>query len=74
MYIKQIIALRENNNLSKSEVARAIDIDIRNYTNYENEKRVLPYDVLIKLAKLYDVSTDYLLGLTNNPTHFRKGG
>ena len=35
------------------------------YSRYENGYRDLPTDVLIALAKLYNTSTDYILGLTN---------
>ena len=37
------------------------------YSNYENGKRDIPTDVLIKLADYYNVSVDYLLGRTDNP-------
>ena len=37
------------------------------YSHYENGKRDIPTDVLIKLADYYNVSVDYLLGRTDNP-------
>ena len=37
------------------------------YSNYELGQRDIPTDILIKLADFYHVSTDFLLGLTNNP-------
>ena len=55
--------LREENNLTQSAVAAFLNVKQNTYSQYENEKRQLPIDVLIKLAKFYKVSTDYILGL-----------
>lgn len=54
---------REDKDLKQKEVAAILGIDQRVYSNYETERRKIPVDLLIKLAKLYGVSTDYLLGL-----------
>ncbi len=59
--------LREDNDLKQKEVAGLLKIDQRVYSNYEIGKREIPVHLLIKLAKHYNVSTDYLLGLTDNP-------
>lgn len=42
-----------------------VDIKQNTYSQYENGQRQLPIDILISLAKYYNVSTDYILGLTN---------
>ena len=55
--------LREENNLTQSSIANFLNIKQNTYSQYENEKRQLPIDVLIKLAKYYKVSTDYILEL-----------
>ena len=55
--------LREENNLKQRDVAQYLDIKQNTYSQYENEKRQLPIDVLIKLSKFYKVTTDYILGL-----------
>lgn len=55
--------LREENNLTQSQLADYLNIKQNTYSQYENEKRQLPIDVLIKLAKFYKVTTDYILGL-----------
>ena len=57
--------LREENNLSQQALAQYLNIKQNTYSQYENEKRQLPIEVLIKLAKFYDVSTDYILDLEN---------
>ena len=59
----KIKELREENNLTQQSVAEYLNIKQNTYSQYENEKRQLPIDVLIKLAKLYKVSTDYILDL-----------
>lgn len=37
------------------------------YSNYELGQRDIPTDILIRLSRFFDVSTDYILGLTENP-------
>jgi len=64
-YYRRIKDLREDNDMKQKEVAAVLGIDQRVYSNYETGKREIPTHLLIKLAKLYDVSTDYLLGLTD---------
>ena len=63
---KRLRDLREDNDLVQKEVAAILDIDQRTYSNYETGKRELPIHLLIKLSNYYNVSTDYILGLTNN--------
>lgn len=65
MYYPRLKDLREDNDLVQKEVAAHLGIDQRTYSNYETGKREIPTHLLIKLAKLYKTSTDYILGLTN---------
>ncbi len=58
--------LREDADLKQKEIAEYLHIRQNTYSQYENGQRQLPTDVLVKLAKYYNVSTDYILGLTNN--------
>lgn len=55
--------LREENGISQKTIAEYLNIKQNTYSQYENEKRQLPIDVLIKLAKYYKTTTDYILGL-----------
>ena len=55
--------LREENNLTQAQIAEYLNIKQNTYSQYEHEKRQLPIDSLIKLAKFYKVSTDYILDL-----------
>ena len=65
-------SIREEYNLNQKAIAKYLNVDLSTYSRYENEYRDIPIDILIKLAKYYETSTDYLLGLTNIKTHFRK--
>lgn len=67
MAYQRIRDLREDKDLKQRELAEYLNCSQRVYSNYELGQRDIPTDVLIKLAQLYNVSTDYLLGLTNNP-------
>ena len=58
--------LREDADLKQKDIAEYLHIKQNTYSQYENGQRQLPIDVLIKLAKYYDVSTDYILGLTTS--------
>lgn len=55
--------LREENGFTQIQVAEYLNIKQNTYSQYENEKRQLPIDTLIKLARYYKVTTDYILGL-----------
>ena len=56
--------LREGRNLKQAEVAEYLSISQQSYSRYENGKRELPIYYLEPLSKLYNVSTDYLLGVS----------
>ncbi len=59
--------LRKNRNVTQQEVAEAINVDRVSYTRYENGTRTPTSEVLVALAKFYNCTTDYLLGLTSEP-------
>ena len=54
--------LRQDNNMTQDELAKKIDTSRSNIANYENGKNMPSVDILEKLAKLFDCTTDYLLG------------
>lgn len=64
---KRIRDLREDKYFSQSAVAAVLHINQATYSRYESGFLDVPTAVLIQLATLYGVSTDYLLGLTANP-------
>ena len=57
--------LREDADIKQEELAKYLHIKQNTYSQYENNQRQLPIEILISLAKFYNVSTDYILGLTN---------
>lgn len=67
-YIKRLYDLRTDNDLRQEDVANFLKITKQAYGMYENGKRNLPIEHLIKLSEFYNVSTDFILNITNNPT------
>ena len=66
-YYKRIKDLREDNDKTQVEIANYLGMKQPQYHRYEKGTRDIPTDILIDLARYYNVSTDYLLGLTDNP-------
>lgn len=62
-YYKRIRDLREDHDLTQAQVAEHLSMKQPQYNRYERGLRDIPTDVLIALAKLYDTSVDYILGL-----------
>lgn len=65
MVYKRIRDLREDKDLKQKDLSAYLNCTQVSYSYYEIGKRDIPTDVLIKLARLYGCSTDYLLGLTD---------
>lgn len=63
--MNRIRYLREELGLSQAEIGKILGITSQGIGLYENEKRDIPTDFLIKLASFFGVSTDYILGKTN---------
>lgn len=66
-YNERIRDLREDRDLSQTEVAKLLKTSQTVYSRYEIGIRALPIEHLITLCKFYDVSADYILGFTNKP-------
>lgn len=66
MAYQRLRDLREDRDLLQRQVAERLRCSQRVYSNYERGERDIPTDILIRLSEFYDVSVDYLLGLTNN--------
>ena len=65
--------LREDADIPQRIIAEYLHIKQNTYSQYENEQRQIPLDMLVKLAKYFNVSTDYILGITDIKTPFPKG-
>ena len=61
---KKLRALRLENKLTQKQVANRIGLAISAVSSYESGARYPSYEALIKLSRIFHVSTDYLLGLT----------
>lgn len=65
MKFQRIRDLREDADLTQKQVAEILHCSQQVYSNYELGQRDIPTAVLIRLAKYYKTSTDYILGLTD---------
>ena len=70
MYLPQmgqkIKQLRTQRNISQVALAKQLGVSKSVISSYENEIHYPPYDVLLQIARLFGVSTDYLLGAPSN--------
>ncbi len=65
-YTKRLYDLRIDNDLKQEDVAKVLKITTQAYGMYENKKRSLPIESLITLCRFYNVSADYILGLSDD--------
>lgn len=65
---ERMTELRKKHNFTQEDIAKYLDCNRATVANYENGKRQPDYNTLIKLAKRYNVTTDYLLGVTDVTT------
>lgn len=66
-YIKRMRDLREDNDKTQQEIAEILNTSQTMYARYERGANELPIHHLLVLADYYNVSTDYLLGITDKP-------
>lgn len=65
MYFRRLRDLREDHDKKQSDIADVLGIAQTVYSRYERGFQTIPVEHLIKLADLYEVSTDYILGRTD---------
>lgn len=65
MRFQRIRDLREDADLTQTEMGKAINLPQRTYAYYESGERTIPPEVLIALAKYHNTTVDYILGLTD---------
>ncbi len=65
-YYPRLRDLREDADLTQEELVKLLKMHKTTYTNYEQGKREPPFELLIKLAKYYKVSIDYIAGISDN--------
>ncbi len=64
---ERIRDLREDKGLSQNDLAALLHVSQTTYSRYETGALDIPTQALIKLSAFYQVSVDYMLGLTKNP-------
>lgn len=69
-YNERIRNLREDNSLTQQNIANLLHIGQRTYADYESGKTRIPVDSLLILAKYYNVSVDYISGVSNIKTNY----
>ncbi|MBQ7857617.1 MAG: helix-turn-helix transcriptional regulator [Oscillospiraceae bacterium] len=67
MHYPRIRNLREDKDMTQTQMASILSCSQRIYSNYERGDVDIPTEILIKLANYHTVSIDYLLGQTSNP-------
>ncbi len=64
--------LREDHDLTQKEMAEILNMSQTGYSKYETLENDIPTSVLIKLAKYFNTSTDYLLGITDEKKPYKR--
>ncbi len=66
-YFPRLRDLREDSDLTQNQLVEILHMHKTTYTNYEQGKREIPFSLVVRLAKFYNVTIDYIAGLTNDP-------
>lgn len=72
MYFQRLEDLRVDNDKTQAEIAKYLGCQREVYRRYEKGTRQIPIDLLIKLAQLYQVNLDYLVGITDYKSPYPK--
>lgn len=65
MFGERIKKLREQHNHTQEDLAAYLGVSRATVSNYETEEREPDFSMITKISTLYNVSTDYIIGLTN---------
>jgi transcriptional regulator with XRE-family HTH domain len=71
MMYQRLRDLREDRDLTQQDLADLLKVSQTTYSRYESGALDIPSTSLIKLARFYKTSVDYLLGLTNDRKSYR---
>ena len=72
MNINRLKEIRQDKDLYQKDIAQILNTSLKQYSLYETGIRLIPIDKLVTLAKYYNTSTDYLLGLTDERKPYPK--
>ena len=64
--------LREDADLNQTQVAKYLGMSQTGYSKYETGENDVPTQVLVKLAQYYKTSIDYILGLSDDKSQYKK--
>ena len=67
MHYRRLRDLREDHDLTQDQLVAMLGLNKTTYTNYEQGKREIPFALVIRLARLYNVSLDYIAELADSP-------
>lgn len=67
---RRVRELREDRDIPQREIARRLNMSQTGYSKYETGENDIPTAVLIKLSIIYDVSIDYILGMTDEKNRY----
>lgn len=67
MFSQRLVETRKNKNTTQKNVAQSINMSERAYQSLEYGTQKPSHDTIVKLCNFFDVSADYLLGLSDNP-------
>lgn len=64
--------LREDKDLNQSEIGKILNTSQKQYSRWETGETEMPFHNIIKLAEFYNVTIDYIAGLTDEPAPLKK--
>ena len=68
---QRIRDLREDKDMNQTQIAKMLGMSQTGYSKYETGENDIPTAILIKLARFYNTSIDYLLGETNDIRRYK---
>ena len=71
-YRQRIRDVREDHDLTQEQIGKILNKSQQGYNHIEAGRAELKIEDLIRLCEFYDLSADYLIGLTDNPISYRK--
>ena len=69
---RRVRDLREDHDMTQKQMAEYLQIHQTTYSDYELGNLNVPVDVLIRLARLYETSVDYIVELTDEPEPYKR--
>ncbi len=66
-YVERMKAIQTDSDIKVRALSKILNVQEHNLGSYLNGRRTMPYDVLVSFAQYYHVTTDYILGLTDDP-------